>query len=143
MPYPLETARNHFFVYQETTCRVLPTKKEVEGKDLGGNKDVNGLLYVQELRKQAQAGGGFVEYVFDKPGKGDQPKIAYSTMIPGTDMWIGTGVYIDNIAEHQAAVAADLESSAARSLTIALSFIGAGVPCMICLKSGAFTSKDW
>ena len=121
----------YFFVYQETTCRVLPTKKEIEGKDLGGNKDVNGLMYVQELRKQAQAGGGFVEYVFDKPGKGDQPKIAYSTMIPGTDLWIGTGVYIDNIAEHQAAVAADLESSAARSLTIAMSFIGAGFAFLV------------
>jgi Methyl-accepting chemotaxis protein len=52
-------------------------------------------------------------------------------MIPGTDLWIGTGVYIDNIAEHQAAVAADLESSAARSLTIALSFIGAGFAFLV------------
>ncbi len=126
-----EDKSGYFFVYQETICRVLPTKKEVEGKDLGGNKDVNGLMYVQELRKQAHAGGGFVEYVFDKPGKGDQPKIAYSTMIPGTDMWIGTGVYIDNIAEAQAAVAADLESAAARSLTIALSFIGAGFAFLV------------
>ncbi len=126
-----EDKSGYFFVYQETICRVLPTKKEVEGKDLGGNKDVNGLMYVQELRKQAHAGGGFVEYVFDKPGKGDQPKIAYSTMIPGTDMWIGTGVYIDNIAEAQAAVAADLESAASRSLTIALSFIGAGFAFLV------------
>jgi methyl-accepting chemotaxis protein len=126
-----EDKSGYFFVYQETICRVLPTKKEVEGKDLGGNKDVNGLMYVQELRKQAQAGGGFVEYVFDKPGKGDQPKIAYSTMIPGTDMWIGTGVYIDNIAEAQAAVAADLEKAASRSLTIAMSFIGAGFALLV------------
>jgi methyl-accepting chemotaxis protein len=126
-----EDKSGYFFVYQETTCRVLPTKKEVEGKDLGGNKDVNGLMYVQELRKQAHAGGGFVEYVFDKPGKGDQPKIAYSTMIPGTDMWIGTGVYIDNIAEAQAEVAADLEKAASRSLTIAMSFIGAGFALLV------------
>jgi len=46
-----EDKSGYFFVYQETVCRVLPTKKELEGKDLGGNKDVNGLLYVQELRK--------------------------------------------------------------------------------------------
>ncbi|PKN39991.1 MAG: histidine kinase, partial [Deltaproteobacteria bacterium HGW-Deltaproteobacteria-18] len=126
-----EDKSGYFFVYQETVCRVLPTKKENEGKDLGGAKDVNGLPFVQELRKQAQAGGGFVEYVFDKPGKGDQPKIAYSMMIPGTDLWIGTGVYIDNIAEAQAAVAADLESAAARSLTIAMSFIGAGFAFLV------------
>ena len=126
-----EDKSGYFFVYQETTSRIQPTNKKIEGSDLGGNKDVNGIMYVQELRKQAQAGGGFVEYVFDKPGKGDQPKIAYSTMIPGTDMWIGTGVYIDNIAEHQAAVAADLESAAARSLTIAMSFIGAGFAFLV------------
>ncbi|HCU69633.1 MAG TPA: histidine kinase, partial [Desulfomicrobium sp.] len=121
----------YFFVYQGTICRVLPTKPESEGKDLGGLKDVGGILFVQELQKQAQAGGGFVEYVFAKPGKGDQPKLSYSIMIPGTDMWIGTGVYIDNIAEAQAAVAADLEAAASRSLTIALSFIGAGFAFLI------------
>lgn len=46
-------------------------------------------------------------------------------MIPGTDLWIGTGVYIDNIAEAQAKVAEELENAAARSLIYRL-FIGAG-----------------
>ena len=126
-----EDKSGYFFVYQDTVCRVLPTKKAVEGKDLGGNKDVNGLLYVQELRKQAEAGGGFVEYVFDKAGRGDQPKVAYSKMIPGTNMWIGTGIYIDNIAAAQAAVAAELSAASSRSLTIAMSFIGAGFALII------------
>jgi methyl-accepting chemotaxis protein len=121
----------YFFVYEGTVCRVLPPKPESEGKDLGGLKDVNGILFVQELQKQARAGGGFVDYVFAKPNKGDQPKVSYSTMIPGTDMWIGTGVYVDNIAEAQAAVSADLEAAASRAMTIALSFIGAGFAVLI------------
>jgi methyl-accepting chemotaxis protein len=121
----------YFFVYEGTVCRVLPPKPEAEGSDMGGNKDVGGILYVQELQKQAQAGGGFVEYVFAKPGKGDQPKLSYATMIPGTELWIGTGVYIDNIAEAQGAVAADLEAASSRSLTIAMSFIGAGFAFLI------------
>jgi methyl-accepting chemotaxis protein len=126
-----EDKSGYFFVYQDTVCRVLPTKKENEGKDLGGAKDVNGLQFVQELRKQAEAGGGFVKYVFAKPGAGDQPKVAYSTMIPGTDMWIGTGIYVDNIASAQASVAADMSAASSRSLNIAMSFIGAGFAFII------------
>lgn len=47
-------------------------------------------------------------------------------MIPGTDLWIGTGIYIDNIAVAQAAVAADLEAEASQALWIALSFVTGG-----------------
>ncbi|ACV68297.1 methyl-accepting chemotaxis protein [Desulfohalobium retbaense] len=88
----------YYFVYKNTTNVALPTKKELQGEDLGQAKDKNGVYFVRELNEQAQAGGGFVEYVFPKPGAGDQPKLAYAEMIPGTDMWIGTGVYLDNIA---------------------------------------------
>ncbi|WP_419783366.1 methyl-accepting chemotaxis protein [Maridesulfovibrio sp.] len=87
----------YFFVYKGTVNVALPPKKSLHGKDLSGAKDKNGVYFVRELDKEARSGGGFVEYIFDKPGKGLQPKIAYATMIPGTDMWIGTGVYIDNI----------------------------------------------
>ena len=121
----------YFFVYKGTVNVILPPSPATEGKGLGEAKDVNGLFFVRELQRVAQAGGGFVEYVFAKPGAGDQPKVAYSTMIPGTDMWIGTGVYIDNIAAAQTAVAADLESAAARSLTVAMSFIGGGFVLII------------
>jgi len=119
-------ASGYFFVYRGTINVILPPNAQIEGKDLAETKDVEGVYFVRELQQKAQAGGGFVHYVFAKPGKGDQPKVSYAMMIPGTDMWIGTGVYIDNIAEAQAKVAADLEKAAARSLTIALSFIGAG-----------------
>ncbi|TIH14082.1 methyl-accepting chemotaxis protein [Marinifilum sp. JC120] len=87
----------YFFVYKGTVVVALPPKKALQGKDLSGAKDKNGVYFVKDLDRQARNGGGFVEYVFDKPGKGLQPKLGYAAMIPGTDMWIGTGVYIDNI----------------------------------------------
>jgi methyl-accepting chemotaxis protein len=121
----------YFFVYKGTVNLVLPPNAALEDTDMADSKDVNGVFFVRELQKQAQGGGGFVDYVYTKPGKGNQPKVSYSTTIPGTDMWIGTGVYLDNIAEAQAAVAADLEAAASRSLTIALSFIGAGFAFLI------------
>jgi methyl-accepting chemotaxis protein len=121
----------YMFVYQGTTNRVMPPKPSMEGTDLGDLKDPNGLFLIRELRDAASAGGGFVTYIFDKPGKGVQPKVSYAETIPGTELWIGTGVYIDNIAEAQGKVAADLEAAASHSLNIALSFIGAGFAFLI------------
>ncbi|SFM21211.1 methyl-accepting chemotaxis sensory transducer with Cache sensor [Desulfomicrobium norvegicum] len=126
-----EDQSGYIFVYQGTTNRIMPPNPALEGTDLKDLKDPNGLYLIRELNEAAKKGGGFVEYIFDKPGKGNQPKVSYSTMIPGTDLWIGTGIYIDNIAEAQAKVAADLESAAARSLTIAMSFIGAGFAFLV------------
>jgi methyl-accepting chemotaxis protein len=60
---------------------------------------------VRDLAKAAQAGGGFVKFTWDKPGKGGVPKLGYATMIPGTRYWIGTGVYVDNVDEARAAIA--------------------------------------
>lgn len=88
----------YFFIYKNTTCVILPPKTSVEGKDLGGLADPNGVLFVKRLSEEAGRGGGFVSYDFDKPGSGIVPKVAYAEMIAGTDYWIGTGVYLDNIA---------------------------------------------
>lgn len=116
----------YFFVFKGTIYQIMPPNPAREGADAGGAKDDNGVLYVKELMRRANDGGGFVEYVFEKPGKGVQPKISYATMIPGTDMWIGTGVYIDNIAEAQAAAATELDKEAASALRIAYSFVAGG-----------------
>ena len=55
--------------------------------------------------EKAKSGGGFVNYYFEKAGQGVQPKLSYSTMIPGTDFLIGAGVYVDNIAAERALLA--------------------------------------
>ncbi|MGD9947908.1 MAG: methyl-accepting chemotaxis protein [Desulfobulbus sp.] len=88
----------YYFVYENTTVVALPPAKKKQGTDLSGAKDKNGVYYVRELMEQANKGGGFVQYIFPKPPSGqDTPKLGYSEMIPGTNMWIGTGIYIDNI----------------------------------------------
>lgn len=94
----------YFFVYEETKNIAFPVSKKNVGKDLGGLKDKNGTFVIKELFKQASSGGGYVNYIWPKPGSGDTPKLSFSTMIPGTDFWIGTGVYIDNIESHKASL---------------------------------------
>jgi len=113
----------YFFVYEGTVVKALPTKKSLIGKDLSSVKDKNGVFFVKELANRASAGGGFVEYIFAKPGKGDQPKLSYSEKISGTPFWIGTGVYIDTIDEKKRLIRIKLEEMAANQLTYKVSII--------------------
>jgi methyl-accepting chemotaxis protein len=99
-----EDQSGYYFVYKNTVNVALPPAKNKQGTDLGEAKDKNGVYYVRELMEQANKGGGFVQYVFPKPPSGqDTSKLAFAEMIPGTDMWIGSGIYIDNI-EHFVAI---------------------------------------
>ena len=106
----------YFFVYKNTTCVALPPKKSAQGTEMGDTKDKNGVYLIRELRDAAQNGGGFVQYIWPKPGAGDVPKLSYAEMIPGTEMWIGTGVYLDNIESYSKSMREDIESKAAKNL---------------------------
>jgi methyl-accepting chemotaxis protein len=107
----------YFFVYEGTVVVAFPVKKGSVGKDLGGVTDKNGVKVIQALRDKAENGGGFVNYIWPKPGSGDQPKLSYAEEIPGTDMWIGTGVYLDNIHAYQEQMATQIDAMAAKRTT--------------------------
>lgn len=101
-----EDASGYYFVYTGTTNIALPPRPELVGQDLNDFRDQSGVYYVRELSKQAHAGGGYVLYTFPKPSGQLERKLSYSEMIPGTDMWVGTGVYIDKVAKEEAVLAA-------------------------------------
>jgi len=92
-----------YFWVNDMHPRVLmhPIKPELDGKDVGGMKDPNGLAlfqaFVAEVRR---AGKGFVAYQWPKPGH-DQPvdKVSY---VMGFEPWgwiIGSGVYVDDLRQ--------------------------------------------
>jgi len=88
----------YFFAYTtEGICVNLPTKKSLVGTDASQMVDETGKYIIQEMSKAAQQGGGFVRYKFNKPGEGVQPKISYAKLIPGTNIFIGTGIYIGHL----------------------------------------------
>ena len=64
----------YFFVYQGTTNVAFPPKKESQGKDLGETKDKNGVYLIRDLQAKAKSGGGFVEYIWPKPGMRRTPR---------------------------------------------------------------------
>ncbi|PWQ98431.1 cache domain-containing protein [Leucothrix arctica] len=94
----------YFFIFEEEVSFIHASQPELEGKDLVDLRDVNGVFVIQELDKIAKAGGGYLEYYWDKPGKGNQPKLSYTKMIPDSPYSIGAGVYIDDIEEREQAI---------------------------------------
>ncbi len=77
-----------------------PFSKQLEGESLVDYKDPNGIhLFVEMAQEVKKAGGGFVNYVWQKGNDGTnlQPKISY---VKGYEPWgwvIGTGIYVDDV----------------------------------------------
>ena len=92
----------YFFVYEGDIARVMGPKPSMEGKSWGHLKDTNGVQIITEVSKIAEKpDGGFVTYLWPNPGAKDPEtpveKVSYAILIPGTKMWIGTGVYTSTV----------------------------------------------
>ena len=111
-----EDLSGYFFIYQGNINIAFPVKQESQGKDLGNTKDKDGVFVIRELHQKAQAGGGYVNYIWPKPGAGDTPKLSYAEMIPGLDMWVGTGIYIDNIEKTTTALQTEMDQLAGKKI---------------------------
>lgn len=126
----------YFFVYKETTNVAFPVAKKNEGKDLGDTRDKNGVYVIRELWARAREGGGYVNYIWPKPGTGDTPKLSYAMMIPGTQYWIGTGVYLDNIKVYTDSMSKEIrDDTNSMMLNMAIIcgviFIGIAILCFV------------
>ena len=117
----------YYFTYIDTTIFMHPTLPQREGEDLGNTADANGVYYVRELYENARKGGGFVYFVFPKPPSMNiEPKMAYVEYIPGTDIWLSTGIYIDNVDAFKASIEKERSQDLHRLMIIILGAI-AGV----------------
>ena len=103
---------------------------DLVGKDLGNSVDKNGVRFNAELAQKAAQGGGFVSFVFNKPGgDGTQSKIAYGSQVPGTSLWVGAGVYTDNVEQVKNEIAGQIRTAISDNLKKSL----IGVVCCIAL----------
>jgi signal transduction histidine kinase len=86
----------YFYVY-DFNCKNIAhaTQKDLQGKNLYDYKDGKGNFVIRNLSDAAKKGGGFVEFYWKKPGsKVEFKKLGYVEPIPGTDYFIGSGVYL-------------------------------------------------
>ncbi|MEI6986419.1 MAG: methyl-accepting chemotaxis protein [Rhodospirillaceae bacterium] len=100
----LETLRygsgDYFWVNDMHPVMIQHPKKELNGKDLSTFKDPTGkLLFMEFVKTVREQGGGFVPYLWPKPGHDKPvPKISY---VKGFQEWgwiVGSGIYLDDVA---------------------------------------------
>jgi methyl-accepting chemotaxis protein len=111
-----EADQSGYFFVNKGMAAVAHINESLLGKDMKDIKDKNGVYFIRELHEQAEKGGGFVSYIWDKPGKGDTQKISYAQKIPGTEYFIGTGVYIDNIETTKAVITTEINGNVKMSI---------------------------
>lgn len=89
----------YFFAYsQDGTNLVHPIMPELVGENLLHIQDENGDHLIEALLSQAQQGGGFHRYLWQKPSTGENvPKLSYAAWLSKWDWMVGTGLYIEDI----------------------------------------------
>ncbi|MBI9078276.1 MAG: cache domain-containing protein [Pseudodesulfovibrio sp.] len=101
----------YYFAYDMSGRNIAhPLKPEMQGQDRMDSVDSKGTSYIRELVRMAKDGGGFVTYWYPKPGESEaSPKLGYAQMVPGTEYWIGTGVYVDDIETKKVVIENDFD----------------------------------
>ncbi|HEX2807649.1 MAG TPA: methyl-accepting chemotaxis protein [Kineosporiaceae bacterium] len=122
----LRYGSNDYFWVNDLDARMImhPIKPQLDGTDVSGMKDPNGVpIFVRFVETVKAHGQGFVSYQWPKPGAKDpQPKISY---VEGYDRWgwvIGSGIYVDDV---NAAVLVDLRVLGIEVMLAALVVCGA------------------
>ena len=95
--------KDDYFWINDSGPRMVmhPFKPQLNGKDLSGFADPDGVHLFNEMAKVAnKQGAGFVNYRWEKPGH-TKPvdKISYVKRIKDWDWIVGTGLYTDDIKE--------------------------------------------
>ncbi len=105
----------YFFAYDSQGVNTLHAiKPQLEGKNLYGLKDENGVAVIAGLIDASKSGDGFLNFSWHKPTIDAQaPKLGYAEYLSKWDWVLGTGIYIDDVdiqvAQYQAERLAKLQ----------------------------------
>ncbi|MCD8477057.1 MAG: methyl-accepting chemotaxis protein [Sulfurospirillum sp.] len=105
----------YIFVYTHEGTNILtPTNRALQGQNLMGLKDSNGVLLIKELIEVAKKGGGLVKYHFPKIKDGKPlPKFSYAISFEPYNWMIGTGVYVDSVEKEVQKLQAEIDENVA------------------------------
>lgn len=91
---------NYFWINDlHPTMIMHPVNAKLDGKDLTEIKDPAGkAMFLEMVNVVKKDGGGFVPYMWPKPGKDKpQPKLSYVKEFEPWGWVLGTGIYIDDV----------------------------------------------
>lgn len=89
----------YFFVYDHAgTSLVHPRKGELVGKNWWHLRDPQGVAVIQGLIDQADRGGGYLRYQWEKPSNQQMAeKLGYVVPVKRWGWVLGTGLYLDDV----------------------------------------------
>ncbi len=107
----LRYGKSGYFWINDLNYRMVmhPIKPSLDGKDLSGITDPTGKhFFVEFVKVCKEQGGGFVKYMWPKPGS-ETPveKISYVKLFKPWGWVIGSGAYMDDIKAEVATITSD------------------------------------
>ncbi|MGY1411260.1 cache domain-containing protein, partial [Luteimonas sp. A611] len=118
-------ADDYFWINDMRPQMVMhPFKPEMDGTDLSGFADPNGVhLFVEGVKRVKAGGSGFIHYAWPKPGAdAPVPKISFVQEFAPWGWIIGSGIYIDDV---QAALWASARTAVVKLLVVLALLLGA------------------
>ena len=92
--------KEYFFISDLQPRMVMhPINPSLNGKDLTDVKDPSGKpIFLEFARICKEKGGGFVDYLWPKPGESQPvPKISYVKLFEPWGWVVGSGIYVDDL----------------------------------------------
>jgi len=126
----------YFYAYQSGNGLNLihGSTRANEGKILWDLQSPDKKQYIiRDLDRAAADGSLFVSFYWSKPGEDPGkvfPKLGTALLVPGTDIWVGTGAYIDDIDRAMEDQARQFRGFYRRLNLILLVFLG-GAPLLL------------
>jgi methyl-accepting chemotaxis protein len=94
--------QEYFWINDQTPVMIMhPANPKLEGQNLSGFKDPDGkALFNEMVAISKRQGAGQVDYRWPKPGSDEPvPKVSYVQLFQPWGWIIGSGVYVDDIAD--------------------------------------------
>lgn len=115
-------ADGYFFLYDMSGINLMhPRQPELMGRNLWEMRDAEGQPIIQQLIGKAREGGGYVQYVWQKPSTRQiTPKLGYVISLPRWNWMLGTGLYLDDVQS----TLAQLEQQVSDNVSATLWWIG-------------------
>ncbi|MGH1350600.1 MAG: EAL domain-containing protein [Methyloligellaceae bacterium] len=89
----------YFYVFEKGIVRYHGVMPHIIGRDLIDIKDANGIYLIRKQVKEiAEKGESSFRYAWlQRDSQTPVYKVSYNRAIPGTDYWIGTGLYVNDL----------------------------------------------